>query len=282
MENRLVALGIITIVISSLVVGIAVILMSIDNTGQDTDINDQEIIGDKFLYYHGINITWFGEAAFRIISGDLAVYIDPYVIPSGAEIADIIISTHTHGEHLSLFDIVYLSDADTTLYTPKPNRSIDGIGPNPEAVTSSVPGNVTFSKPGMVVNHSNTILEFVPAYNIDKYNYNIPGQLWHPPWANWTGVIVEIDGTRIYHPGDSDHIPEMEQIDCDIFLAPVGGVGVMTSHEAADAVESLKITSDLKYAVPMHYGYIPTDSPIGPSANFAAEANCTVVILKPV
>jgi L-ascorbate metabolism protein UlaG (beta-lactamase superfamily) len=284
MENKLIALGIVIIVISSLVVGMVFILLSTDSNDQNKDDNinsDQEIISDKFLYYHGVNITWFGEAAFRIKSGDLVVYIDPYLISSNAEKADIIISTHHHGEHLSLVDVIKLFDDNTTLYTPKPNKSIDGIGPTPESLLSSIPGNVTFSKPGMVVNQSGTLLEFVPSYNIDKYSWLTPGQLWHPPWANLTGVIVEIGETRIYHPGDSDHIPEMQQIDCDIFLTPVGGVAVMTPQEATEAVESLKITSDLKYAIPMHYPYFPTSSPSGPSADFAAKANCTVVILKP-
>ena len=102
--------------------------------------------------------------------------------------------------------------------------------------------------------------------------------LWHPPWANWTGVIVEVGETKIYHAGDNGHIPEMNQIDCNIFLAPVGGVAVMTPQEAADAVESLKIASGLKYTIPMHYPLVP--SPYVPSSEFAAKANCTVVILK--
>ncbi|MHA2246813.1 MAG: MBL fold metallo-hydrolase [Candidatus Hodarchaeales archaeon] len=292
MRNKVLALGITTIVIFCLVVGTAFVLMSTDSNEQpkyiyvddqkiNINVDDQEIISDKFLYYHGVNISWFGEAAFRIKSGDLVVYIDPYLVSSDAEKADIIISTHIHGEHLSLTDVRNLSDSNTSLYTPEPDPSVDGNGPTPSVLLRQTPGKVCFIEPGMVVNHSGIILEFVPAYNIDKYNYYIPGQLWHPPWANWIGVIVEIGETRIYHPGDCDHIPEMEQIDCNIFLAPIGGVAVMTPQEAAEAVESLKITSNLKYAIPMHYFYVLVTSPYVPSAKFAAKANCTVVILKP-
>ncbi len=73
----------------------------------------------------------------------------------------------------------------------------------------------------------------------------------------------------------------MEQINCDIFLAPVGGIAVITPQEAAEAVESLKKTSNLKYAIPMHYPYYLASSPYVASAEFEAKANCTVVILKP-
>ncbi len=285
MVNKVSALGITAIVISNLIVGAAFVLMSTDNNEQTSNniiVDGQEIISDKFLYYHGITISWIAEAGFRIKSGDLIVYIDPYIVSSDAEKADIIICTHQHGEHLSVADVVTIRDDNTSLYTPKPDPSIDGTGPTPGFLLTLGLGNVSFIEPGIVVNHSGIILEFVPAYNIDKYNHQT-GELWHPPWANWTGVIVEINGTRIYHAGDSGHIPEMEQIDCDIFLVPIGGVAVMTPREAAEAVESLKITSNLKYAIPMHYTYFPgmDDFPNSPASEFVAKANCTVVILKP-
>ena len=283
MENKVVALGITAFIMCNLIVTTAFVLIP-DNSGMsknDIIIDDQEIISDKFLYYHGIKISWLEEAGFRITSGDLVVYIYPYEVTIDAIIADIVICTHHHGEHFSLIDLVRVRNSNTSLYTPEPNASIDGIGPTPSEIFTYGFGNVSFIEPGMVVNHSGIILEFVPAYNIYKYNPQT-GQPWHPRWANWVGVIVEIGGTRIYHAGDTEHILEMEQIDCDIFLAPIGGVAVMTAQEAAEAVESLKITSDLKYAIPMHYTYFPgVSSPYSPAAEIAAKANCTVVILKP-
>ncbi|MHA1945668.1 MAG: MBL fold metallo-hydrolase [Candidatus Hodarchaeales archaeon] len=283
MVNKGLALGITAIAISSLIVGTAFLLMSTDNNEKskyNIIVDDQEIISEKFLYYHGVNISWFGEAAFKIKSGDLVIYIDPYSMPSDAESGDIIICTHQHGEHLSITDVKNLGDSNTNLYTPEPDPLVDGTGPTPIVLLRLDFGNVTFVRPGMVFNHSGIILEFVPAYNIDKYNPRTH-QLWHPPKVNWTGVIVEIGGTKIYHAGDSEHIPEMEQIDCDIFLAPVGGIAVMTPQEAAEAVESLKMTSNVTYAIPMHYPYSLVPSPYVASAEFATKANCTVVILKP-
>jgi L-ascorbate metabolism protein UlaG (beta-lactamase superfamily) len=283
MENKVLALGIAAIVISGLVFATALILISTVQPNDNNIDDDQEIISEKFLYYHGINISWLGEAAFRIRSEDLVVFIDPYQVSSNEEKADIIISTHSHGEHLSLVDVRKLSDANTSFYTPEPNLSIDGIGPTSTELLRATPANVTFVEPGMVVNQSGVILEFVPTYNLNKYNSFIPGQLWHPPWANWTGIIVEIDNIRIYHPGDTDHILEMKQITCDIFLAPVGGVGVMSPNEAAEAVEYLKINSDLKYTIPMHYPYLGGISSLTMlSEVFKERANCTVVILKPL
>ena len=42
-------------------------------------------------------------------------------------------------------------------------------------------------------------VEVVPAYNIDKP--------FHPKTNNWVGYILELDGRRIYHAGDTDRIP---------------------------------------------------------------------------
>jgi hypothetical protein len=133
MVNKVFALGITVIFISNFIVSTAFVLMSTDNN-DNIIIDEQEIIHDKFLYYHGVNISWVEEAAFRIKSGDLVIYIDPYFLPSDAEKADIIISTHQHEEHFSLRDISYVSDNNTSLYTPKPDPSIDGTGPTPESL----------------------------------------------------------------------------------------------------------------------------------------------------
>ena len=58
---------------------------------------------------------------------------------------------------------------------------------------------------------------------------------------------------RIYHTGDTDDIPEMNTVNPDIALVPVSGTYVMTSEEAARAVNE-KIKP--KLAIPMHYGTI--------------------------
>jgi L-ascorbate metabolism protein UlaG (beta-lactamase superfamily) len=57
---------------------------------------------------------------------------------------------------------------------------------------------------------------------------------------------------RIYYPGDTDVIPEMDAIRADIVVIPVGGTYTMSAAEAADAVSRMKPV----VAVPIHYGDI--------------------------
>ncbi|RLF54379.1 MAG: MBL fold metallo-hydrolase, partial [Thermoplasmata archaeon] len=87
-------------------------------------------------------------------------------------------------------------------------------------------------------------IEAVPAYNTDKD--------FHPGKNGWLGFVVEIDGVRIYHAGDTDFIPEMKGIDVDIALLPVSGTYVMTAEQAVEAAKTIKP----KVAIPMHYGAI--------------------------
>jgi L-ascorbate metabolism protein UlaG (beta-lactamase superfamily) len=61
-----------------------------------------------------------------------------------------------------------------------------------------------------------------------------------------------MDGTRVYHAGDTDFIPEMKNIKCDVALLPVSGTYVMTAEEAAEAAAAI----NPKIAVPMHYAAI--------------------------
>ena len=54
----------------------------------------------------------------------------------------------------------------------------------------------------------------------------------------------------IYYAGDTDLIPEMQKIGCDIALLPVGGAYTMSWDQAAEAAALLRPT----IAIPMHYG----------------------------
>ena len=82
----------------------------------------------------------------------------------------------------------------------------------------------------------------------------------------------------MYHAGDTDRIPEMTTIVTDIALLPVSGYAWMEPDEAADAVEDLKQSSDLAYAIPIHWGY--NQGSRWHAERFIELANCTTIILE--
>ena len=91
-------------------------------------------------------------------------------------------------------------------------------------------------------------IEAVRAYNVDKFRS--PGVPFHPREADHVGYVVMWEGVRLYFAGDTDHIPEMADIACDVALLPVSGTYVMTVEEAAEAA----CTINPEIVVPMHYG----------------------------
>jgi L-ascorbate metabolism protein UlaG (beta-lactamase superfamily) len=182
-------------------------------------------------------IVWLGHDSFRITGDGKTVYVDPWHLAPNAPAADLILVTHDHYDHLSKGDIEALRKADTVV-----------VGP--AEVTKALAGETRTISPGERLTVHGVTVTAVPAYNVNKFRE--PGQVFHPKADGKVGYIVEIGGRRIYHAGDTDLIPEMDDIDVDVALLPVSGTYVMTADEAAEACTHLKAA----VAVPMHYGTI--------------------------
>lgn len=174
-------------------------------------------------------LYWLGHDAFRI-EGEVRIYIDPFEITE-APVADIILITHEHYDHCSPEDVAKISTPETVIVTEKDSAA-------------KLAGDVRIVAPGDRVEVGEVYVEAVPAYNVDK--------TFHPRANGWLGFIIELEGVRIYHAGDTDFIPEMNDFKVDIALLPVSGTYVMTAEEAVQAALALKP----KVAIPMHYGAI--------------------------
>ena len=178
-------------------------------------------------------MTWLGHDVFKI-DGSKTVYIDPYNIESG-EKADLVLVTHDHFDHCSPEDVEKVQQPETVIVTEKDSAQ-------------KLSGDVKTMKPGDSLTIDNVKIEAVPAYNTNKD--------FHPKANGWLGFVLEMDGVRIYHAGDTDFIPEMKDLSVDIALLPVSGTYVMTADEAVEAAMAI----NPGVAVPMHYGAIVGDS----------------------
>jgi L-ascorbate metabolism protein UlaG (beta-lactamase superfamily) len=181
------------------------------------------------LAYKNIKIRWLGHASFKL-EDEITVYIDPFQIQK-EDTADIILITHEHYDHCSSEDIEKVSGPSTIIIAPP-------------ACDESIAKDFRKVKPGDRVEVRGIVIDVVPAYNI--------GKKFHPKEKKGVGYIINMEGTHIYHAGDTDIIPEMKKIRADIALLPVGGTYTMNSEEAAQAADLIKP----KIAVPMHYGSI--------------------------
>jgi len=176
-----------------------------------------------------------GHDTFRL-DGPPIIYIDPWKLPAGSLPADLILVTHDHFDHCSPEDVKKISKPGTVVIADP-------------ASAKKLPG-ARILRPGETATVGDVIIEAVAAYNINKFRS--PGQPFHPKSAGYNGYIITIGGERLYHAGDTDHIPEMAGYRCDVALLPVSGTYVMTADEAAAAAADIKP----RVAVPMHYGDI--------------------------
>ena len=179
-----------------------------------------------------MEITWLGHAAFKVKthSGRI-IYLDPYQIKKGEEKADIIVSTHSHGDHFDSSSIKKLMKDDTVL-----------IGP--ESIASSLKEfNGKPLKLGDSFDYKDLSIELIPAYNIKKPN--------HPKSAGWAGIVVTSEDKKVYHAGDTERIPEMKELanrNITVAMMPCGGTYTMDFDEATDSIIDVKP----EIAIPMH------------------------------
>ena len=174
-------------------------------------------------------IYWLGHSSIKI-KGDKTVYIDPWKLRD-SDPADLILISHSHGDHLSPGDVEKIHKDDTVIITT-------------EDCAAQLSGDVRVITPGDEIQVGEIKVEAVPSYNTNK--------AFHPRQNKWVGFIITMEGSRIYYCGDTDFIPEMREIEADIMIVPVGGTYTMTAEEAAEAVNLIKPG----IAIPIHYGDI--------------------------
>ncbi|MBP3283897.1 MAG: MBL fold metallo-hydrolase [Clostridia bacterium] len=181
-------------------------------------------------------IRVLGHASIRLEKERKVIYIDPYKVEERHD-ADVIFCTHPHYDHFSETDILRLKKDSTKLVVVRESyEDALKMGFNEEDVVVAEIG-----KNGEVAEISFSV---IPSYNVMKP--------FHPKGKQWVGYLLTLDGIRYYIAGDTDKIPEMESISCDVAFLPVGGTYTMNAQNAAEAANLIKP----KIAIPIHFGSI--------------------------
>lgn len=187
------------------------------------------------MKYKNLNIKWLGHDGFLIQFSGINIYIDPIKLSRFDDKADLILITHGHHDHLSVEDIRQIIKHGTKIIGPAEVLS----------QTRQIKEGIDFEiiESGKKFEFNGIIINCVDAYNTNKPFHSK---------GDGVGYVLDLDGTTIYHSGDTDIIPKMSKIKTDIALLPVSGKFVMTSEEAVRAAEIIK--PDL--AIPMHWGVL--------------------------
>lgn len=210
-----------------------------DAAGEEEEQNQQEGKDDakEEAKVNTDNITVNTQSSIRI-DGSKTVYSDPYKIGKAANDADVVFITHAHYDHYDEPSLKNVVKADTIVVCPASMLAdVKGMNLGVKEIIGMKAGETEEVADGVAA-------EAVPAYNLNK-NF-------HPKANGWVGYVITMDGVKYYAAGDTDALPELEDVDCDIAFVPVGGTYTMTATEAADLVNKIKPA----VAIPIHYGTI--------------------------
>jgi len=171
------------------------------------------------------------HATFVMAWRDTMIYVDPDngISYAGLPKADLILVTHSHGDHLDVATIDAVRKTNTVILAPNDvytrlstaQRSLTGVLAN-----------------GQSTNVMGLTVEAVPAYNA---NHSL---------GLGNGYVLTIGGKRIYVAGDTGDTPEMRQLpNIDVAFLPMNQPYTMTVSAATNAVTGFKP----KVVYPYHY-----------------------------
>jgi L-ascorbate metabolism protein UlaG (beta-lactamase superfamily) len=173
-------------------------------------------------------ITWFRGSSIRIRRMEVEIHIDPLGVDEDSE-ADFVLLTHPHFDNFSETDIARVRGEKTIVVAPASmKKQIDDAD--------------HFMRPGDMLQLDGFDVLAVPAHNVDKKFHTLD--------QGWLGYVFTVGDTTYYHAGDTDFLPSMAGIRCDVAFLPVGGHYTMGVEDAARAGEAC----GAEVIVPIHWG----------------------------
>jgi L-ascorbate metabolism protein UlaG (beta-lactamase superfamily) len=217
-----------------------------------------------------VTATWLGHAAWEFAGSKAVVIVDPFLDEnpvaakkaSDVKRADVVLVSHDHFDHMGDAPAICKSTGATLVATYE--------------VAAAAAEQHGIKTEGMNIGGSIEVAAGVRVHMTIAFHTSGRG---HP-----TGWVIEMDGVRIYHTGDTCLFGDMRIIGeifrPDLLCLPIGDRFTMGPPSAARAVELV----GPRVAIPMHYNTWPpiAQDPEAWKKLVAARAPRTeVVILKP-
>lgn len=184
-----------------------------------------------------ITITPVLHSSMILQWNNKVIYSDPYGgadLYAGFAAPDLVLITHTHGDHLDPKTLKSLNLSNTELIAPQ--TVVDKLGDIKFKKVIVLKNGESLTWNGMKV-------DAVPMYNFDDK------EPWHKK-GDGNGYVLNMDNKRIYIAGDTEGIPEMRQLkNIDMAFIPMNLPYTMDIEQAADAVIDFKP----KVVVPYHF-----------------------------
>ena len=208
-----------------------------------------------FIKGDNMEITINTQSSIKL-KDNIIIYFDPYLIKEQTNDADYIFITHDHYDHLDLPSINNILKDTTKIIIPSSitNSLIDL---NNELILVEPNDNIT--------------VDDINIKTIKSYNINKP---YHPKDKNYLGYIITYNNKTYYIMGDTDIVPEIDNIKCDVLFIPIGGKFTCDYQEAAEYVNKIKPS----IVIPIHYGTIVGDISLGESFKELIDKDIEVIL----
>jgi L-ascorbate 6-phosphate lactonase len=231
-----------------------------------------ETLGEIPLASGQVGLSWLGQAGFVLRTGvGTTALIDPFLSPWNGRLyetslpparaagVDVVLVTHEHVDHFDAASAPAIAAASPQASFVVPTPIVDLVteaGISPERVVGLQPGDDQ-EVAGLRV-------RAVPAMHgvtmEDAYGF---GQELSDGLIRFLGFVIDVDGVRLYHAGDTIHFEGMEtmlrEMEIGVGMLPINGrdhereargiVGNLSEREAAWLAQSARF--DL--LIPMHY-----------------------------
>lgn len=184
-----------------------------------------------------LEITFIAHGTLMMQYNDIVIHIDP-VTMFGTDYAkmpkaDLILITHSHGDHMDPDAITQIRTDQTTIIVTS------------ECAKSLGYGDVMANGDHKTV--SGIEIDAVPAYNLTA--------AFHPKGVG-NGYVLQFDDVKVYVAGDTENIPEMSNLEgIDVAIMPMNRPYTMTPEMVAEAARGFRP----KILYPYHYGNTNTD-----------------------
>lgn len=183
-----------------------------------------------------LRVEVFGHASVRFNIQGKIIYVDPYSQVhdyKGDTPADLILVTHNHYDH---FDPKAYKEIETPLTTWIVSQNV-----------GRVDDRYTVLANDEICSWQGISICAVEAYNVNRRNPQ--GELFHPRGVG-NGYVLDFDGFKVYLAGDTEPIPEMQDLPkIDLAFLPKNLPYTMTDEEFVKAANLIKP----KYLYCYHY-----------------------------
>jgi len=218
-----------------------------------------------------VRVTYLGHSAVLVETSGGRVLIDPFLtgnprapVRADEVSADLIVLTHAHGDHWG----------DTEAIAKRTGATVVG-----SAELAGYAANLGLKAHGMNVGGKYTFPQCTVRYTPALHSNSLPdGTYAGMPM----GVVLEADGVRVYHAGDTAYFSDMARIGAlgiDLALVPIGDNYTMGPEDAVDAVKAV----NPKVVVPIHYKTFPVllQDASGFAAAVHASTGAICLLLEP-